>query len=150
MRGPQRCVFLDNHHQFCQRCGRSFPEAWSKYQDAHDEDKDPGRILADLAHAPSLASYKDVLLGISKKTSPTPSKDQMWKDASKAVEAAVALKNKPERQSHALANKMDKAAEAIKQYNLEWLKLQDDLEAASRSLAKAKQDKEALLQMASD
>ena len=74
----------------------------------------------------------------------------MWKDASKAVEAAEALKNKLERQSHALANKMDKAAEAIKQYNLEWLKLQDDLEAASRSLAKAKQDKEALLQMASD
>ena len=74
----------------------------------------------------------------------------MWKEASKAVEAAEAHKNKLEKQSHALANKMDKAAEAIKQYNLEWLKLQDDLEAASSSLAKAKQDKESLLQMSFD
>ena len=92
---------------------------------------------------------KDVLLGISKKAAPAPSKDQMWKEASKEVEVAEALKSKLERQPRALANKMDKAAEAIKQYHLEWLKLQDDLVATVKNLAEAKQSKEAILQMSS-
>ena len=55
-----------------------------------------------------------------------------------------------ERHAHALANKMDKAAEAIKQYHLEWLKLQGDLDAAVRNLAGAKESNEAILQLSSD